>query len=263
MGDISPVVRASLELHGLRVESAEFRQNIFRDEWGYRRALQKAVDALRPSVIFPIGNPLALSRFKSSLPAGVKAAVEDEEKITILDRKVPFSCLMSELGIRQPRFYATPEEAEGSDVIFKRDISFGGHGVHRPWNVEALKNLIAHQSPGEPYLIEDYVDGEDWSVDAVRFGDDFHASAYKSLNAKGNGPSLKREVHDFPALTAIARKILDHMDYYGTCGFDFRVDAAGNPYILEANPRFTGGISTQLDSGFDIPFLLWEHYSLK
>lgn len=263
MGDISPTVRASLESHGLRVESTEFRQNTFRDEFGYTRALRKAVEAFHPTVIFPIGNPLALSRYKSSLPDGVTAAVEDEDKIIILDRKVPFSCLMSELGIRQPYFYATAEEAEGRDVIFKRDISFGGQGVHRPWNVAALKNLIAHQSPGEPYLIEDYIEGEDWSVDAIRFDGFFKAGAYKVLSANGKGPSLQRGTADFPALTDIARRILDHLDYNGICGFDFRVDADGNPYILEANPRFTGGIATQIESGLDLPFLLWEHYSLK
>ena len=263
MGDISPTVRASLESHGLRVESAEFRQNTFRDEWGYRRALGKAVEALMPAVIFPIGNPLAMARYKSSLPAGVTAAVEDEDKIIILDHKVPFSCLMSELGVRQPHFYATAEETEGRDVIFKRDISFGGQGVHRPRNVAALKNLIAHQSPGEPYLIEDYIEGEDWSVDAVRFDGFFRAGAYKVLSANGNGPSLQREVADFPALTGIVHRILDHLGYKGTCGFDFRVDAAGNPYILEANPRFTGGIATQVASGLDLPYILWEHYSSK
>ena len=261
MGDIAPTVRTSLEPHGLRVESVEFRQNTFRDEFGYTRALKKAVEAFGPKVVFPIGNPLALSRYKSSLPAGVTAAVEDEDKITILDRKVPFSCLMSELGVRQPHFYASAEEAEGRDVIFKRDISFGGQGVHRPWNVAALKNLIAHQSPGEPYLIEDFIEGEDWSVDAVRFDDFFRAGAYKVLSANGKGPSLQRRVSEFPALTDIAHAILDHLDYKGVCGFDFRVDAAGLPYILEANPRFTGGIATQIESGFDIPYLIWKGFA--
>lgn len=259
MGDISSQVRLSLESHGLRVESAGFDQNTFRDEPGYRRELLKAVEAFHPSVIFPIGNPLALSRAKSLLPDRSAAAVEDEGKIRILDQKVPFSCLMSELGVRQPYLYSSPEEAAGRDIIFKRDISFGGHGVHRPRNLESLRNLIGHQRSGEPFLIEEYIEGDDWSVDAVRFDGVFRAGAYRTVSSRGNGPSTEREAADNPALAETARKILDHLDYKGICGFDFRIDAAGVPYILEANPRFTGGIGTQTASGFDIPYLLWEN----
>ncbi len=261
MGEIAPAVRRSLESHGLAVRSVDFAQNVFRDEWGYGRGLRKAVEAYVPSVVMPVGNPLALARFKPSLPEGVTAAVEDEDKIIMLDRKVPFSCLMNGMGIRQPHLYSSVEEASGRDVIFKRDISFGGHGVHRPRTSEALLRLIEHQSPGEPYLIEDYVEGEDWSVDAVRFDGFFRASTYRALSTKGNGPAIQREISDFPALADIARAILDHLDYKGVCGFDFKVDAAGIPYILEANPRFTGGISTQIDSGFDIPFLIWKGFT--
>ena len=100
-------------------------------------------------------------------------------------------------------------------------------------------------------------------MDAIRFDGFFKAGAYKVLSANGKGPSLQRGTADFPVLTDIARRILDHLNYNGICGFDFRIDASGNPYILEANPRFTGGIATQIESGLDLPFLLWEHYSLK
>lgn len=258
MGNIGPIVRSSLESHGLSVTSAEFPQNIFRDEFGYGRGLMKAVDAFQPAVIFPIGDPLALSRLKKVLPAGVTAATESEEKLKTMGYKVPFSCLMSEMGIRQPFLYSSVEEADGQDVIFKRDVSFGGHGVHRPRTAESIMNLIAHQPEGEPYLIEEYIDGDDWSVDAVRFGDMFRYSAYRTVSSRGNGPSTRREIKNFPVLGEIAKAIMDHVDYNGVCGFDFKVDSAGIPYILECNPRFTGGIGSQIEAGFDIPYYLWE-----
>ena len=262
MGSISGTVRASLESHGLRIKSADFDQKVFRDEPGYRRELMKLIGRFSPAAVFPIGHPLALSRFKPLLPESMVAAVESEEKIKTLDRKVPFSCLMSEMGIRQPFIYSSVEEAQGKDVIFKRDISFGGHGVHRPKNMESLRNLIAHQPQGEPYLIEEYIDGEDYSVDVVRFDGFFRAGVYRTVAAVGgNGPSTIRESIDFPELEDIARTISDRVDWHGACGFDFKVDTAGIPYILECNPRFTGGIGTQISAGFDIPQLVWEHIS--
>ncbi|MDO5442118.1 MAG: ATP-grasp domain-containing protein [Bacteroidia bacterium] len=262
MGTIARTVRTSLESHGLRVENADFDQKVFRDEPGYRRELTKLIGEFNPEAVFPVGNPLALSRFKPLMTEGIVAAVENEDKIKLLDHKVPFSCLMSVMGVRQPYIYSSVEEADGHDVIFKRDVSFGGHGVHRPKNTDSLKNLIAHQPQGEPFLIEEYIDGDDFSVDAVRFDGFFKAASYKSIAATGgNGPSTLREAVNFPALESIAKAIMDRVGWHGACGFDFKVDANGVPYILECNPRFTGGIETQISSGFDIPYLIWEHIS--
>lgn len=262
MGSIGPIVRASLESHGLRVASVDFDQKVFRDEPGYRRELTKMIVSSSPKAVFPIGNTLALSRFKPYMPEGTVAAVEDERKIKILDLKVSFSCLMSEMGVRQPYIYRSVEEADGHDVIFKRDVSFGGHGVHRPKNADSLRNLISHQPQGEPYLIEEYIEGEDFSVDAVRFDGFFKASSYKAIAATGgNGPSTVREPLLYPELEIIAQAVMDKVGWHGACGFDFKVDSEGTPYILECNPRFTGGIGTQISSGFDIPYLIWEHIS--
>lgn len=260
MGDTGDVAASSLEGHGLHVVRVEFLQNIFHDEWGYRRAVTNALREWRPSLIMPVGNSLALSRFRNSLPDGVKAAVESEEKLRLLDSKVASSALASELGIPQPRMYGSPDEVGDEQVVFKRDVSFGGHGVHLPWTRESLVHLIEHQSPGEPYLIEEYIEGTDYSVDALRWKGDFRASCYRTLSKNGLGPSSSREPADCPGIVACARAMLDHVGYDGICGFDFRVDAAGKPYFLECNPRFTGGLATQLAAGFDIPWELWKCY---
>lgn len=273
MGDIADIVRSSLERHNLSVCTMDFPQNVHRDRFGYQRLLMKTVERLHPALVIPVGDSLSLAGYKPSLPYGTKAAVESPEKILLLSGKVSFSRLASEMGIRQPKFYSSVEETglptareaagrdpdEGVQIIFKRDISFGGHGVHRPRSLEALQQLIGHQSPGEPYLIEEYVPGIDWSVDAIRFDGYFNASSYKVLQTRGNGPSTIREVGHFPELESTARALMDKLDYHGLCGFDFRVREDGTPFILECNPRLTGGISSQIAAGFDIPLILFEH----
>lgn len=277
MGHIGEDVQYCLEQHSLKVARVDFPQNVFRDEFGYRRALLKEVELLSPSVIIPIGDSLAMARACQLLPSFTVAAVESEQKILRLGGKVSFSRLVSELGIRQPRLYEssndtglpsaekarTMDKDEIVQVVFKRDISFGGHGVHRPLSMQALDQLIAHQRPGEPYLIEEFIYGDDYSVDAVRFGSYFRAGAYKTLTSNGNGPSTERKAVQFPQLTEVARRIMDAVDYNGLCGFDFKVDKNGTPFILECNPRFTAGVRTQFESGFDIPYLLYSHFLQK
>ena len=274
MGNIGSEVRRSLESHGLSVVSMEIAQNTYRDEFGYHRALRKLLAELTPAMIIPIGDSLALARAREFIPQGTAVAAGTEEHIRELSGKVSFSRLMSRLGIAQPRIFESvgqtglpsAEQAarmhpdEGVQIIFKRDISFGGHGVHRPRSVEALQQLIDHQSPGEPYLIEEWIPGQDFSVDAIRFGRYFRASSYRVLqNVGGAGPSSEREVLHFPALEETARRIMDAVGFIGLCGFDFRVNPEGKAFILECNPRFTGGIRSQIDAGFDIPYILYEH----
>lgn len=258
MGNIGPDVKEALDKEGLSTAIAEFPQNIFRDEFGYRHALVKGIEEYSPSMVMPIGNTIALARLKSSIPEGILVPVDSEDKIRILDSKVSSSRLASELGILQPKLYASVEETEDNQLIFKRDVSFGGHGVHMPRTKESLIRLIEHQPKGEPYLIEDWIEGEDYSVDCLRWDGYFRCGSYKVLAHQGKGPSLQREMLSFPAIETVAKRILDHLDFHGVCGMDFRVDSEGRAYFLECNPRFTGGIRSQVASGFNIPYIYWQ-----
>lgn len=331
MGNVGPQVQELLASHGLRTAAVPFMQNVFRDEPGYRRTLVRAIADYRPGIVFPIGHPLAMSRFKGLLDQGVplgtvlncrkvdnlwkeavanvRIEVEKEETVSLLDSKVRCNALARELGIMRPAVYDTPEDVPaGMKVVFKRDVSFGGHGVHLPKDVGALERLIAHQSPGEPFLIEEFIAGVDYSLDAVRWGGKMVSGGYRCLptessfsaadiygaacptakkiwsvdghtrlpakgfepadghayhSANGFGPAGYREVlHDgdpvLEKMRACARTILEHLDYQGVCGFDFRADTSGNVRLLECNPRFTGGVAAQAAAGFDIPWTLYR-----
>ena len=258
MGQVGPIVRDALAAHGLNVALTEFPQNTFRDEPGYRRELLKAIDGLRPGMIIPIGSQRALSRFRKELPQDIVVPVDADRKIELLDSKVMCSRLAGELGIRQPRIYAGTDEITHFPVIFKRDRSFGGSGVYKPGSREALERLMAAE-PGSKYLVEEYVEGTDYSVDLFRWGSVLHAGCYKSLGSRGQGPAAMRESVVFPELCEISRRIVEHIDYNGVCGVDFRVNERNEVFFLECNPRFTGGIATQLAAGLDLPYYFIEN----
>lgn len=291
MGTIGTGVQASLRRHGLCVTETEFPQNVFHDEPGYRRTLVRAIADCRPAFVFPVGHPLAMSRFaglpgqthgETGNPYGrglrpereesygnVRFAVESEEKIRLLDDKVRFYDFAESLGLRLPERYPDADcIPENVRTVFKRAVSFGGHGVHIPRNAAALKNLIAHQSPGEGYLIEKFIEGQDYSLDVVRFNGTFVSGGYRCVCSQGNGPALQREIlrtkdRILGMMKTCAKVILDKLDYNGVCGFDFRADNAGEIYLMECNPRFTGGIDSQIAAGFDIPWILYSCMNKK
>lgn len=258
MGDIGGVVASNLRQHDLSVGAVPFPQNTFRDEPGYRRALLKTVDEFRPGFILPIGHPLALARAKDILPEGVTAVVESAEKIALLDSKVDSSALAAGIGIPQPEFYDSADDIPpGVRVIFKRDRSFGGSGVYRPRTPEAVRRLMEHEKGGR-FLIEELIAGEDYSVDALRWHGTFTAGCYKSISKQGQGPATERKAVQCPEIVAYAKKILDAVDYNGICGMDFRISPDGQAFFLECNPRFTGGIALQIESGLELPWLLYR-----
>lgn len=257
MGEIGPVVEADLAGHGLAVMAVDFPQNIFRDFSGYRRELLKTLERVSPATIMPIGDTLAMAMLKDEIPSGIRVTVGAPGTIERLSSKVRSYEIANNLGILQPALCTAEDMAAGQRVIYKRDISFGGSGVHKPKSPEALANLIAHEN-GKPYLIEEYIEGEDLSVDCIRIGDFFRAGCYVSLGRTyTQGPSVERRAIECPEAVSIAASILSGVDFRGICGIDFRRTADGALYFLECNPRFTGGLATQIAAGFDIPFLLY------
>lgn len=278
MGDIGNTVLHSLrDVHGIDAVLVDFAQNMFRDEPGYRIFLDRAVREYDPDIIIPVGSGLALARFREGVPVvknykvfpeNVQAIVECSDKLTLLDSKVRCSQMATDLGILQPRIYGNQEYidyeaiSDWMSVVFKRDKSFGGCGVFRPTSREAVERLIAHQ-PEMPFILQEYVEGYDVSVDAVRAPGFFKAGCYRSLARKqGQGPASERMAMINQEACSIAQRILDHVDYNGVCGFDFLIsESDGKAYFLECNPRFTGGIGTQIEAGFDIPFELLSQYA--
>ena len=263
MGDIAVTVRSSLESHGMTVMEMPFPQNTLRDECGYVRELRKDLSLYRPRIVIPIGDMTALSRFKSVTPdIACRIPVDSPAKIGMLASKVQSSRLAVAAGVRQPRIFDSVDDVMTYPVVFKRDVSFGGTGVRMPSSRKALEQLVYHEHGGL-YLIEEFVHGENYSVDVFRVGRTFEFSCYRSVSnrgIKGAGPSTEREIVDFPMLGEYARRMLDRIDYNGICGMDFIVDDNGRPFFLECNPRFTGGLATQIAAGFDLPYMLVQMY---
>lgn len=287
MGDIAPAVAADLREHGLSVAEMPFPQETLRDEAGYRRELRKVLESIAPRVVMPVGCQIAAARCRDILPEGTILTADSAQNIGMLEGKVSASAIAARLGIPQPRIYTSVDDISSWPVIFKKDGSFGGRGVRKPTDRAALERILEHEAAsGKCYLIEEYVPGCDLSIDIVRGADgcggqgNVRWSCYRSLGSNGLGPSTGRQVlsPDDPLCAEMARcatAILDSIDYRGICGMDFRLaydgggssGNAGRPaadsrlLFLECNPRFTGGLASQLSAGFDLPLLLLQAFA--
>lgn len=218
--------------------------------------IREWAEETHPLAVMPIFHPEVLSSHRDEFP-GIKIICADADKIRRLDDKVSACALAASLGIRQPRLYSSPEDVDRFPVVFKRSGGHGGDSVYFPKEAGSLKHLVANSAPGT-WLISDEIEGYDASIDVLRHGGVFVSSPYRTLLPRAKGISIMRETITAPELEAAARMMLEAVDYEGVCGMDFRIDKDGKAWFLECNPRFSGGLETQIKAGLDLPWLLWQ-----
>ncbi|MCR5004240.1 MAG: ATP-grasp domain-containing protein [Bacteroidales bacterium] len=224
----------------------------------YRDGLLALVEKTGARVVMPVFFPEVVAHWKAYLPEGTVLAAESEEKLSLLDNKVSASALAAECGIPQPGIYSDADDIPVFPCVFKRATGLGGAAVYFPKTRQALDNLISKAGRRNPYMMMDFIEGYDCSVDAIRFGDYFEAVAYRIILPKQKGFSSVRMTVDAPELRNYVKTLLDRVDYNGVCGVDFRIDREGRPYFLECNPRFSGGLRSTLKSGLNLPHLLYQ-----
>lgn len=228
-----------------------------RCETQYVESLARIAGECSAKFLIPVFYPEVVARHRAVFPPDLIIPVDEAEKLELLDNKLSCCDLAESLGVVQPRRYSGLDEIPEYPVVFKRALGHGGDSVYFPRNRETLDHLLSNSREGT-YLITEEIHGAEMSVDALRWGNFFAASAYRVILPKAKGASVLRESVDAPALIDAARKILDALDYRGVCGLDFCVDAGGRAYFLECNPRFSGGLASSIASGFDLPRLLLD-----
>lgn len=228
-------------------------------EGEYIARLHSLVTQTGASVVIPIFHPEVLGRHKDEFP-GVTIPVAASGLLELLDDKKMACSLAASLGVPQPKMYSSPSDVQSYPVVFKRVKGQGGDSVYFPANEKALLNLVSKSKQGS-YLIMDYIEGYDVCVDAIRIGNTFAASAYRVHFPLSKGVSILRETISVPLLEEYARVMMEACGYEGVCGFDFRYSVKDKSFFfLECNPRFSGGISSSIASGLDLPSLLLEAF---
>lgn len=144
-----------------------------------------------------------------------------------------------------------------TDLVISTDqlaaIADASERVLKPaWSRFASRVLVQpkpHQlaalrpTPADPWLVQDYLPGEEICCYAVaREGVLLAFAAYRPLHRAGLGAGIAFEpVEDAAARQFVAGYAARHR-WTGQLSFDFRRDAEGSLHVLECNPRATSGL---------------------
>lgn len=152
-----------------------------------------------------------------------------------------------------------------SPALIKPPDDVGGRGIVRCETPAELRREIREylQRRGELPLLQEYAPGDDYCLTVLFEGGELVASmAYRNLYRYPveSGAGIVRETVDDTPFLDPTRRLLGPLGWHGIAELDFRWSPEGDrpPLLLEVNPRFWAGLFQTVESGLDIPWLLFQ-----
>lgn len=139
-------------------------------------------------------------------------------------------------------------------VIIKPRRGAGSRGVRL---IQSRDELLA-MPDDDSIIIQANLPGEEYSVDVIAAGGTLIAAVPRTRARVDSGVSIAgRTVRD-AELERQAGLVAAAIGLDGVANVQLRRDAAGNPALLEVNPRFPGALPLTIAAGVDLPALALE-----
>jgi predicted ATP-grasp superfamily ATP-dependent carboligase len=218
------------------------------DVAAYGRAVEAAVAAYGIDLVVPTCEEIFfLAAARDLHGSEFRLFAPPFETLAQAHHKADFAAQAMGLGADPPRTHLV------SSVEELAAISDAAERVLKPaWSRFASRVLVRptsqqlaalHPTPADPWLVQDYLPGEEICCYAVACDGGLLAfAAYRPLHRAGLGAGIAFEpVEDHAARQFVAGYAL-RQRWTGQISFDFRRDAHGALHVLECNPRATSGL---------------------
>jgi len=243
---------------------------------------REAVDAILPQTTREI---VALSRERDRLAAaGSPVAVGSPASIALTNDKWALMELFSRLHLPHPRSVLTRSETELVEaahalgypklpVAVKPPVSNGMRGFRvlceqDRWTVErflsekpsgdeiTLSALLAILRRGKwpALMVSEFLPGPEYSVDAF-IGQHLKVAVPRVRQSIRSGITFESRTDFRPDLVDYTLRAAETAGLTLAFGFQFKLDDAGVPKVLECNPRVQGTMVASLFAGANLPWL--------
>jgi predicted ATP-grasp superfamily ATP-dependent carboligase len=214
----------------------------------YSRAVEAAVAAHRIDLVVPTCEEVFfLAAARDLHGAAFELFAPPFETLARAHHKALFAAEAAGLGADPPRTDLVTSVGELAD------IADAGDRVLKPaWSRFASRVLVRpdpgqlamlRPSPADPWLVQDYLPGDEICCYAVaRNGLLLAFAAYRPLHRAGLGAGVAFEPVEEPVARRFVAGYAARQRWTGQLSFDFRRDAAGALHVLECNPRATSGL---------------------
>lgn len=228
--------------------------------------LSKYLREVPHDVVLPLyEEALALAKYRHLLPCAVRVPVPDYGPMLQLHDKRSLYQLAKRCGVHVPHTWSLPRTSPESlpyPVVLKVPQSSSARGVIRVASVKQFPAAVEYLARSHslmltaPLLAQRYIAGEQiCSFSFAWRGNPKGTVVYRNLCEYPftGGAGVVRETCREPEVERVSTLILRETKWHGVLGLDFiREEASGNVYLIDANPRFTPGVSLALRAGVDV-----------
>lgn len=120
---------------------------------------------------------------------------------------------------------------------------------------ELVATLKETETFPKQIMIMQFLPGEEYSVDMVVQQGNVLAEVCRRGLAVVSSNQTSSVVENEPAVLQLCRQVAKLLCLNGNIGFDIKCDEKGTPFVIEINPRYTGGIVACLAAGANMPWL--------
>jgi predicted ATP-grasp superfamily ATP-dependent carboligase len=204
-----------------------------------------------------------------------KIALPDRDKIDLIGNKASLADYCTRNGINTPKTVVINSVEEFSGIaeaftypaflkISDSNAAIGLHKVDSPQEAIKFFNQDAehfHLTGRGLAILQEAVPGEDYCSTFIFDNGEPRASmTYHNIldYPRKSGMGALRETVDAAEMEAMGEKLLKLVKWHGVAEIDFRWDGKQEPYLIEVNPRFWGGLGQSVESGWDYPYMLFR-----
>lgn len=143
--------------------------------------------------------------------------------------------------------------AEAFPLFLKPRLGAGSRGIL----VAHDYSDMAHLPRDGSYIVQEYLPGDEYSVDVYIHSDGTPIAAVPRLRLKiDSGIAVASVTKQIPELSKMALAIASHVGIRYVANIQFKQALNGDYQLLEINPRFPGTLPLTTAAGVDIPKLL-------
>lgn len=227
--------------------------------------------------------PLARVRDRFA-QSGIKVLVSPAEAIEIANDKAACYQYLQSKGIPVPQFCVANTTEEfihaafelghpQQDFCFKPSSSNGSRGFrvisdsidesHQLFDLKPYSTFITYthavsilaSKPFPQLLVTEYLPGDEYSVDCLADRGTARLVVPRLRTKMINGISVKGTFLEDADIIEYCSQIIEAIGLHGNIGIQVKKNAAGQPLLLEINPRVQGTIVAALGAGVNLPIL--------
>jgi predicted ATP-grasp superfamily ATP-dependent carboligase len=268
-----------------RYSVGEFRYpNPTKEPQAFLDTLEKVVlqnkpkDPATPYVLMPIHKETYLiARHRRRFEPHIRVPVPQIEHIERVHNKGTLAAYAMERRLPIPKTWILEDmanfESIASDVALPAFVklreSASGVGIRKVKTLDELKSTYTEftehfklRQKDHP-IIQQAVPGSDYCVTALfDHGEMVASMTYRGLRAfpAERGATVMRETVEAPEMEKVTADLMGSLGWHGVAELDFRWEGTPEtqPYLIEVNPRFFGGLIQSVESGWDYPWLLFQ-----